>query len=55
MPLKLIPPREGKSPNFTVRGTYLGQYVDRSAGSKYPPAKPGALDCEPLKAAMSGR
>ena len=23
--------------------------------SKYPPAEPGALDCEPLKAAMSGR
>jgi hypothetical protein len=23
--------------------------------SKYPPAKPGALDCEPLKAAIRGR
>jgi integrase len=31
MPLKLIPPRKGKSPNFTIRGTYLGRYVDRSA------------------------
>jgi integrase len=31
MPLKLIPPRAGKSPNFTIRGTYLGRYVDRSA------------------------
>lgn len=31
MPLKLIPPRDGKSPNFTIRGTYLGRYVDRSA------------------------
>jgi len=24
-------------------------------GGKYPPAKPGALWCEPLKAAMRGR
>lgn len=30
MPLKLIPPRPGKSPYWTVRGSYLGQYVDRS-------------------------
>ncbi len=33
MPLKLIPPREGKSPNWTIRGTYLGVLVDRSAGT----------------------
>lgn len=33
MPLKLIPPRPGKSPNYSVRGTYLGQYVDRTTGS----------------------
>lgn len=33
MPLKLVPPREGKSPNWTIRGTYLGQHVDRSAGT----------------------
>jgi integrase len=31
MPLKLIPPR--KSPNWSIRGTYLGRYVDRSSGS----------------------
>lgn len=31
MPLKLIPPREGKTPNWSVNGTYLGVYVDRSA------------------------
>ena len=31
MPLKLVAPRKGKSPNWTVRGTYLGQYVNRSA------------------------
>ncbi|EIM25688.1 tyrosine-type recombinase/integrase [Microvirga lotononidis] len=31
MPLKLHPPRAGKSTNYTIRGTHLGQYVDRSA------------------------
>jgi len=31
MPLKLVPPREGKSPNWTIRGSYLGVAVDRSA------------------------
>jgi len=30
MPLKLVPPRQGKSPNYRVRGTYQGLYVDRS-------------------------
>lgn len=30
MPLKLIPPRKGKTPYYAVRGTYLEQYVDRS-------------------------
>jgi hypothetical protein len=30
MPLRLIPPRPGKTPYWSVRGTYLGQYVDRS-------------------------
>ncbi len=33
MPLKIIPPRKGKSPNFTVRGTYLRVYVDTTAGT----------------------
>jgi integrase len=33
MPLKLVPPRKGKSPNFTIRGSYLGRPVDRSAGT----------------------
>jgi integrase len=33
MPLKLVPPRKGKSPNWTIRGTYLGRYIDRSAKS----------------------
>lgn len=31
MPLKLIPPRKGKTPYWSIRGTYLGRYVDRSA------------------------
>lgn len=30
MPLKLYPPREGRSPYYTVRGTYLGVYLNRS-------------------------
>src|SRR5581483_3003517 len=30
MPLKLVPPRAGKTPYYSVRGTYLGRYVDRS-------------------------
>jgi integrase len=30
MPLKLVPPRKDKSPFWSVRGTYLGQYVERS-------------------------
>ena len=30
MPLKLVPPRKGKTPFWYVRGTYLGQFVDRS-------------------------
>lgn len=33
MPLKLIPPRKGKSPNWTIRGTYLKVAVDRSSGT----------------------
>ena len=30
MPLALKPPRKGKTPYWSVRGTYLGIYVDRS-------------------------
>lgn len=33
MPLKLVPPRAGKSPNWTIRGTYLGTSVDRTTGT----------------------
>jgi integrase len=30
MPLKLIPPRQGKTPYWSVRGHHLGTYLDRS-------------------------
>jgi integrase len=30
MPLKLIPPRPGKSPYYSVRGTHCGVYIDRT-------------------------
>lgn len=33
MPLKLVPPRIGKTPYYYVRGTYLGRYVDRTTKS----------------------
>lgn len=33
MPLKLKPPRPGKTPNWTIRGAYLGISVDRSSGA----------------------
>lgn len=33
MPLKLVPPRQGKSPNWTIRGTYLRVRVDQSSGT----------------------
>jgi hypothetical protein len=44
MPIKLIPPRKGKSPYWTIRGTYLGYYVDRSTGaSKRAVARQGQI------------
>ena len=33
MPLKLIPPRAGRSPNWRIRGSYLGIAIDRTAGT----------------------
>jgi integrase len=33
MPLKLIPPRTGKSPNWTIRGTHLRIRVDQTTGT----------------------
>lgn len=33
MPLKLISPKPGKTPNYYTRGTHLGQYVDESTGT----------------------
>ena len=34
MPIKLIPPRPGKSPYWYVRGTYLGIYIDESTKAR---------------------
>jgi integrase len=34
MPLKLIPPRPGKTPFWGIRGTHLRCYVNRSSGSR---------------------
>lgn len=33
MPLSLRPPRKGKTPNYEIRGTYLGVYVERTTGT----------------------
>jgi len=33
MPLKLVPPREGKTPNYYVRGTYYGVGVNATTGT----------------------
>lgn len=33
MPLRLRPPRKGKTPNFEIRGTYLGVSVEVSSGT----------------------
>jgi integrase len=33
MPLTLRPPRKGKTPNFEIRGSYLGVAVERSTGT----------------------
>jgi hypothetical protein len=33
VPLKLRPPRKGKTPNFEIRGTYLGVRVEVSSGT----------------------
>lgn len=33
MPLKLRAPRPGKTPYYTIRGTYLGLYVEQSTGT----------------------
>ena len=33
MPLKLRDPRPPKTPNYSIRGTYLGVYVERTAGT----------------------
>jgi integrase len=34
VPLKLVPPRQDNSPYWTIRGTYLGRYVNRSTKAR---------------------
>jgi hypothetical protein len=41
-------------PAQSATGQIIGSVTDSNA-SLYPPAKPGALGCEPLKAAVRGR
>jgi hypothetical protein len=38
-----------------MSNTELIEIWKQLRNSKYPPAEPGALDCEPLKAARRGR
>lgn len=33
MPIKLYPPRPGKTPNWTIRGTHLGVGINQTAGT----------------------
>jgi len=33
MPLRLVSPRQGRSPNHRIRGTHFGTYVDRTSGT----------------------
>lgn len=33
MPLTIVPPKPGRTPNYHIRGTYLGVPVNRSAGT----------------------
>lgn len=33
MPIELVPPRKGKTPNYYLRGTHFGVSVDRTAGT----------------------
>jgi integrase len=33
MPLEIKPPRKGKSPNYSIRGTYLRVYVETTTGT----------------------
>lgn len=52
MPLKLVPPRAGKTPYWYIRGTYLGIYVDRSA--KTGERKVAARELARLKSEIEG-
>lgn len=56
MPLKLIPPKPGKTPNYYIRGTHIGQYVDestrtsvKSIATKFLKDKREAIECGELQ------
>lgn len=60
MPIKLVPPRKGKSPNWTIRGSYLGIRVDETTGTadratarRYLDAKIRQIECDRLAPAIS--
>lgn len=53
MPLKLYPPRPGKTPNYSIRGTYLGVAVDRTAGT--PELAVAKKELKKLQAAIENR
>lgn len=44
MPLRLRPPRKGKTPNWEIRGKYLGIVVERSTGTARKSAAKRQLD-----------
>lgn len=43
MPLKLVPPRVGKTPYWYVRGAYLGRHLDRSTKARTKPVARAVL------------
>lgn len=53
MPLKLQEPRAGKTKNFSIRGTYLGISVDKSAGT--PKRSVAAAELRRLEGAIERR
>lgn len=47
--LRLKPPRQGKSPNYSIRGTYLGVAVDRTTGTPNEAVARQVLKAEKLR------
>jgi len=51
--LQTLPDCRPENPLARTVGTVAGFSLHSGVASKYPPAKPGALVCEPLKAAFT--